>query len=1338
MTEDRPEHTDPKPDLDAAGLDGALEAAYGMAPGEADDDASILYQLEQKGMQAPRVLLRDIAEETTPVLRPGTREAPGGRYQTVGEVARGGVGVILKCRDVDLGRDVAMKVLRSGHRDNEQLTARFVEEAQIAGQLQHPGIVPVYELGLTEEKQPYFTMKFVKGETLAARLANRESPAENLGQLLGIFQQVCMTIAYAHSRGVIHRDLKPANIIIGGFGEVMTVDWGFAKVMAHGGVADEQMAKSRVEAPQTIVQTVRTGSTPGSGSDSVAGSVMGTPAYMPPEQALGDVDSMDPRSDVFGLGAILCEILTGLPPYSWGELSPIVQAAQGRLDDAFQRLDACGADDALVSLCKRCLDVVPARRPSDGGAVGRAIADHQQGVEDRAQRARVAAITARRTRKWALVAAVALLLGFGVSTAAWRETEGARTTLAARNSDLELVAYASALQRAWDAVAAGDFSEVEEILDNTQPELRGFELEWLRMLGMAPPKPRIIETEGGRVTTLELSPDASAVVVADAMSNVSAWDVASGRNLWRVPNLGHSLAWTPDGGSVAALHIDGRLTVVNATTGNERARATVRTPAFRLAVSRDGEHLAMTSLDGWVSVLRMDTLALEHELEVGLGVREICCSPDGKRVLVTLPDQAVILDVATGKRGHSFAMTPRSGYPSHDVPATPTSVDWSSTGDRVLVCFDEGGSGIWFAETGLLDHELEPHAIRSINRWRTGYGRFCSATTAITAGNDRRVRVHDVGSGKRRAMIDTAGWIGSAVRGVRWRGPGTPIVTCGAGDRLFVWDIDALSPAEDIEDPLIASNVVCSADASDLFYVTSEGDLVRQDRATRRIKWARSVGRASWYHAAPRCCRYLPKAKAVVVVSRDLRLSLVDAVLGTVRKSIPAPESLVSSCSRRSLYAMGINVSADETRVSCAVGTSVFPRDEAFAAPVLVYDLGTDPRVRVVGRHMATALQASFVPDSDQVVSGGAEGDVVVWSMTRAAASEEPPVAVRTLSTSARSYVVSIDVSRDGRLVAVGRLDGRIQVYELETGVEHADRPITLHEIVSLVAFDPEKDRVLAIGESGTASLVDLSGVTLLRASLAFSRARYYSIAPNWSHLLATARRGGAVHVRPLRLPPDSSARVIAGREDGDDLSEARAAAFRAWRSSAGRAEARDKLRADPTLREQTRAAALEAVSHLGENGREISRRIRTILRRETVTPANRKTLMELLPRGLAAEHPASLGDLVAYDDPLPGYGELLVMNAVYQSPSGNSTALDAELGEAVLAACEDARGSVFEWLLLPRAVLAARRGDRPKAGAYLDRHRASVSAAASGGRGGPEPQLTAELRKEVEAFLAR
>ena len=198
------------------------------------------------------------------------------------------------------------------YRDHPAMIRRFIEEAQIGGQLQHPGVVPVYEIGTLSDRRPYFAMKLIKGRTLAELLAGRSNAEENLPRLLSIFEAVCQTVAYTHARGVIHRDLKPSNIMVGSFGEVQVMDWGAAKVLGRRDDHDRRTGRVRREFKKPSSRPARSRSEI---ADSRAGTVIGTPAYMAPEQARGDIDAVDERADVFALGSILCEILTGQPGF---------------------------------------------------------------------------------------------------------------------------------------------------------------------------------------------------------------------------------------------------------------------------------------------------------------------------------------------------------------------------------------------------------------------------------------------------------------------------------------------------------------------------------------------------------------------------------------------------------------------------------------------------------------------------------------------------------------------------------------------------------------------------------------------------------------------------------------------------------------------------------------------------------------------------------------------------------------------------------------------------------------------------------------------------------------
>jgi eukaryotic-like serine/threonine-protein kinase len=407
------------------------------------------------------------------------------RYDLVCEVGRGGIGVVFRSRDRVLGRDLAVKVLRKAYRDKPDACRRFIAEARVGSQLQHPAIVPVYEMGRFADGRPYFTMKLVEGHTLAELLRGRADAGPDLPRWLGVFEQVCQAMAYAHDRGVVHRDLKPANIMVGTFGEVQVMDWGFAKVLGEGST-DSTEPGPAISPPTNGWKGV-----------TLTGTLMGTPAYMPPEQARGDAANVDARADVFTLGAILCEILTGGPPYGDSSAPETCrQAAEGKLDDAFARLDRCGADEPLRVLAKSCMAVERDARPADAAVVAREVTEYlasaqqrlrqvqleQTAAEARVQEAAAKGRAERRARRLTVALAAALLCG--ATVAVWQAARATRATTDA----LDAAAVATTAKN--DALAAADAEKTaKEQADAKEAETQtvlGFVIN--RILSAARPK----------------------------------------------------------------------------------------------------------------------------------------------------------------------------------------------------------------------------------------------------------------------------------------------------------------------------------------------------------------------------------------------------------------------------------------------------------------------------------------------------------------------------------------------------------------------------------------------------------------------------------------------------------------------------------------------------------------------------------------------------------------------------------------------------------------------------------------------------------------------------------
>ena len=304
----------------------------------------------------------------------------GERYTLNRLHATGGIGRVWLARDHDLGRDVALKELRPERAEDAALGARFLQEARITGQLEHPGIVPVYEVAQRPgNRTPFYTMRFVRGRTLSEAVrayhqkrTSGDTDALQLPVLLNAFVMVCNTVAYAHSRGVIHRDLKGQNVILGDFGEVVVLDWGLAKVVGrHEG-----------ETPGPILLD-------DAGTDSdhtVQGQTLGTPAYMAPEQAAGRPDLIDHRTDVYGLGAILYEILTGRPPFAGPDTAAVLQQVQEEEPAPPCKLWP-DVPPALEALCLRALAKRPADRPAAAADLALAVQGWQEQERRKAEEA---------------------------------------------------------------------------------------------------------------------------------------------------------------------------------------------------------------------------------------------------------------------------------------------------------------------------------------------------------------------------------------------------------------------------------------------------------------------------------------------------------------------------------------------------------------------------------------------------------------------------------------------------------------------------------------------------------------------------------------------------------------------------------------------------------------------------------------------------------------------------------------------------------------------------------------------------------------------------------------
>ncbi len=406
------------------------------------------------------------------------RAAAPARFRTLRLLGRGGLGEVFIAQDEELQREVALKEIQARHLHSDENRDRFVLEAEITGRLEHPGIVPVYGLGTHADGRPFYAMRFIKGESLQQALTRFHGATDRpererileLRQLLSRFVALCNAIAYAHSRGVLHRDIKPANVMLGEFGETLVVDWGLAK---------------RLEARE--ISRGGDGTALASNNDSSftqMGQVIGTPAFMSPEQAAGRLDALGPASDVYSLGATLYALVTGQPPFTERQLDAVLQAVQ---DGQFPRPRAVRpfVPPALEAIVLKAMALRPEDRYASAkdlaGDVDRWLADEpttayhepwtqQLGRWARRHQTRVAA---------AIVLVLTATIGLGIGALILNQ-EQARTVVALKKETEALGKAAEARQREEEArgervlaqvkqLGNADAGAVPEILNGLEP-----------------------------------------------------------------------------------------------------------------------------------------------------------------------------------------------------------------------------------------------------------------------------------------------------------------------------------------------------------------------------------------------------------------------------------------------------------------------------------------------------------------------------------------------------------------------------------------------------------------------------------------------------------------------------------------------------------------------------------------------------------------------------------------------------------------------------------------------------------------------------------------------------
>jgi WD40 repeat protein/tRNA A-37 threonylcarbamoyl transferase component Bud32 len=765
------------------------------------------------------------------VGREGATEASR-RYEVETEIARGGMGIVLQVRDARMRRVLAMKVLRTPEADEEhsadstfesKFSARFLEEAQVTGQLDHPGIVPVHELGLDAEDRLYFTMPLVKGRTLGEvfALARAEDSNEGwtLARALGVVLKVCEAMAYAHDHDVIHRDLKPANVMVGRFGETYVMDWGLAKIL---GRPEREVAKPDVDSAQTIMTSTRKEETDESHASALTtldGDVIGTPAYMAPEQAQGRVGDVGPLADVYSVGALLYHALAGHAPYlEPGIEVPVYTVLEWVREGPPEPL---GADvpGELVAICEKAMAREPSQRYASMLDLGEDLRAFLEGRVVAAYRTGAVAEFRKwvtRNRGLAASLAAALVVGFvGLASVVVVQTR-ARDELASKNQELsqtndDLAVARDAAQRSerlaleqgeevvWQSyvgnigaagasLALGNARDVEERLAACAPEHRGWEWRYLENAGNASLATRTVTDES---FVFAVAYDPRGRYIATGTANIGDIGGSDFRvRLWDAETLEHvrdfespespiySLDFSPAGTELVCGTLAATTHLWDVESGEELSR--MGRMGSIVAFHPGGLHVAVVGSGNQVQTWDLLTNQISFRSPTGRA-RAVAFSPDGRWLAVGLVEPRLLLwdlEAGTPSRAVEFGAIANATRGA-GVGAGVMDLEFGADG-RLLVSLGVGDALVLDPETGESELALIGH-----DRAVTAAGFSPDGRQIVTSSMDGTLRIW---SGEDGALLEILYGHSQGVRALDLGPSGHRIVSGSSDGTIRLWD----------------------------------------------------------------------------------------------------------------------------------------------------------------------------------------------------------------------------------------------------------------------------------------------------------------------------------------------------------------------------------------------------------------------------------------------------------------------------------------------------------------------------------------------------------------------
>jgi eukaryotic-like serine/threonine-protein kinase len=964
-----------------------------------------------------------LASGETPLLGPslGTKIRYIGDYELLEELGRGGMGVVYKARQTTLGRLVALKMILAGEHAGPKELARFRGEGEAVARLQHPHIVQIFEVG-DYDGHPYFSLEFVDGGSLAQKLDGAPWPPRPAARLV---ETLARAMQVAHQAGIVHRDLKPGNVLLTRDGQPKITDFGLAKKLD---------GKPGVSTP---------------GGLTASNAILGTPSYMAPEQAGGNNKEVGPAADVYALGAILYELLTGRPPFK--AATPLETVFQVVRDEpAAPRLLQSKTPRDLETICLKCLHKEPRKRYADAAALAEDLQRFQEGKPIAARPVGSAERGWRWCRRNPVVAglaaavAVSLLAGAGGASyfafqANWRADQlavenrraDAKTIEAQGNADL---AAAQAAETETQRVRAvkGE-AEVNAQLDFTRRTLMTTQLQRVAALMKRDPDQgvellndqkvcpqdrrdfawgfyyrfckRDRLTLVGNGDTVQITPDGKTLGSASEDGTVKLLDAATGQE--RAVLKGHTdkvtcMAFTPDGKTLASGSPDHTVKLWDVATGQERA--TIKGCDTPLGFTPDGKTLASVSMDGAVMTLWDVATGKERATLKGVSV-PVAFTADGKTLASGHGDGTVTLwDVGAGKeratlKGHSGQVM---------------SLAFAPDGKTLASASADGTVKLWDVTASKERANLKGHA------WVVPSVAFTPDGKTLASGSlDETVKLWDVATGQERATL-------TGHTGRVWSVAITPdgkTLAASGYKTIKLWDVAtgqeraALTGHTDWID-----HVAFTADGKTLVSWSSDHTVklwdvsMDQERATLKGHTDRVT-----------CMAITPDGKTLASASWDDTAKLWDVATGQERATLKGHTLFVSS----------VAFTPDGKTLATGHGDGA----------VKLWDVATGQERATLAGHTTWIRAVAFTADGQTLASASDDGAVKLWDV--AAGKERANVKGPTGGDSPTAFTADVQT------LASGSQGGPVKLWDVATGQERATIKERT-EVYSPLAFTPD------------------------------------------------------------------------------------------------------------------------------------------------------------------------------------------------------------------------------------------------------------------------------------------